>query len=642
MSRYRWCVLLLWGLVTLVQGSEGWVHYGGSQKGGQYSSLGHINRSNVGRLELAWTHRSGELGEGTRRGFSFQANPILVEEMLYHSTGSGIVMALDPASGKELWRFDPGLARERPTAETANRGVSSWIDPGAAAGADCRHRIFIGILDSRLIALDGRNGKPCLGFGLQGQVYLNRGVRAQQGDWEEYLLTSPPVIVGDTLVIGSAIGDNRGVELELGIVRGLDVRSGTERWRWDPIPRDPARPAHSEWKPDQVLKTGAANAWAPLSADVERGLVYVPTGSASPDFYGGERLGDNRHANSLVALDAATGRLRWAQQLVHHDVWDYDLPAQPALVELEHKGKTVPAVIQVTKMGLVFTFNRETGEPIFAIEERPVPQSPVPGEQLSATQPFPVAPPPIVRHQRISKDAWGMVLFDEWACEKKLNALRDEGMYTPPGIEGTAYRPGYTGGSNWGGLAFNPLSQTLVANAMELPVAVALIPRKDFEVQRNSGQYEGWEFARQTGTPYGMRRTVMLSPLGVPCTSPPWGTLTAIDMRAGNIKWQVPLGTIEDLAPALVPNLALGVPNMGGPIITASGLIFIAASADNYLRAFDADTGKELWKGRLPGGGQATPMSYAIDGRQYVVIAAGGHPGIGNNNTDHLVAFTIK
>jgi quinoprotein glucose dehydrogenase len=605
-----------------------------------YSSLDQITGANVDQLRQAWTYRTGELGQGSARGFAFQSNAILVEGRLYLSTGSGIVMALEPATGSEIWRYDPGLPRHRPPAETANRGVSSWVDPQASAGAACRHRIFIGILDSRLIALDGSTGRPCQDFGVGGEIYLNVDVRAQDTEWIDYTLTSPPVIVGDTLVIGSAIGDNRAVELELGIVRGIDARSGDIRWRWDPIPRSPERPRHADWKKSEVARTGAANAWAPLSADAALNLVYVPTGSASPDFYGGEREGDNPHANSLVALDATTGALRWAQQLVHHDVWDFDLPAQPALVELQHEGKVVPAVIQVTKMGLIFTFNRETGEPIFAIEERPVPQGGVAGEHLSPTQPFPVAPPPIVRHLPVT-DAYGVALFDQWACSKQLKKLRSEGMYTPPGVQGTAYRPGYSGGSNWGGLAFSPRSQILVANAMELPVAVALIPRAEYAAQSKMEEFRGWEFAEQAGTPYGMRRTPLLSPLGTPCTTPPWGTLTGVDMINGTIKWQVPLGTIEDLVPALVPNLKLGVPNMGGPILTGSGLVFIGAAMDNYLRAFDSETGEELWKGRLPAGGQATPMTYQVEGRQYVVIAAGGHPGLGNADGDYLVAFAL-
>lgn len=634
----------LWGWSSDVSASEGWVHYGGSERGMQYADVAQITADNVTDLEVAWTYRSGELSEGARRRFSFQSNPILIENRLYISTGSAIVIALDPAKGKEIWRYDPLLDRTIRRAESANRGVSSWIDPQADAGSVCRHRIFVGTLDSRLISLDGETGRLCIDFGDQGTIFLNKDVRLKKGDLGDYTVTSPPIIVGDTLISGSAIGDNRGVELELGIVRGFDVRSGQLRWIWDPIPRNPADPLYMSWQPDEVRRTGAANAWAPLAADSERNLVYVPTGSASPDFYGGEREGDNRYANSLVALNAQTGEVIWHQQLVHHDLWDYDLPAQPTLVELNRDGKTVPAVIQATKMGLIFTFNRETGEPIFGMEERPVPQGGVPGEHLAPTQPFPLAPPPIVRQAPVTADdAFGLLLFDEWACEDKIEAYRSEGIYTPPSLEGTILLPSYAGGINWGGLAFDPVNQIAVANATEAAAIVTLIPRDDFMARAGSGQFPDSEFARQSGTPYGMRREIFLSPLGIPCLNPPWGTLTSIDMTNGSIRWQVPLGTIEDGAPAFVPNLRLGVPSMGGPIITAGGLIFIAAAMDNYLRAFDMESGEELWRGRLPAGGQATPMSYYLKetGKQYVVIAAGGHPNLGTTPGDYLVAFAL-
>lgn len=623
---------------------SGWVHYGGSERGLQYSSLARINKNNVQNLEIAWTYRTGELGEGTRRGYVFESNPILVENKLYVTTGSGIVMALEPATGKEIWRYDPKVQRERPSAETANRGVSSWIDPQRKSTAACHHRIYIGTLDARMISLDGATGQPCADFGENGAIHLDRDVRLMEGESVNYTITSPPVIVGDTLITGSAIGDNPAVEVELGIVRGIDARSGEIRWRWDPIPRNPDSPMHSGWKPDEVARTGAANAWAPLAADSQRNLVFVPTGSASPDFFGGEREGDNKYANSLVALNASTGKVVWAQQLVHHDVWDYDIPAQPTLADLERDGEIIPAVIQGTKMGLIFTFNRETGEPIFDIEERKVPQGGVAGEHLSPTQPFPVAPPPLVSHRAVTEaDAFGMLLFDKWACEDQINQYRSDGIYTPPSIEGTIMFPSYAGGINWGGLAFNPETQTVVVNTNSIAAVVALIERKDLRSLIESGKYPESEFALQTGTPYGMRREILMSPLGVPCLQPPWGTLSSINMRDGSINWQVPLGTIEDAAPAIVPNFELGVPNMGGPIVTDGGLIFIAATMDNYLRAFDSSNGKELWKGRLPAGGQATPMTYYLDatGKQYVVIAAGGHPALGTTKGDYLVAFAL-
>jgi len=622
----------------------GWTHYGGSQRGMQYSSLDQISRENVAGLTELWRFRTGEMGQDTKEAFAFQANPVLAEGRLYISTGSAIVIALDPSSGREIWRHDPQIKRATNYSEIANRGVSSWIDPAAEPGAPCKHRIFVGTLDARLIALDGATGRRCANFGKGGEVLLNQDVRAGKKDGVNYTITSPPVIVNGVLVTGSAIGDNQEVESELGIVRGIDARSGAERWRWDPIPRNPSDPAWNSWKPEEARKNGSANAWAPLAADAELGLVYVPTGSASPDFYGGEREGDNRYANSLVALEAETGKVAWHQQLTHHDLWDYDLASQPTLVELEHDGTTIPAVLQGTKMGLVFSFDRRSGEPVFAIEERPVPQGGVAGEHLSPTQPFPVAPPPLSRHEPLTgEDAWGLLYFDKQSCRNRITGLRSDGIYTPPSLEGSLGLPGYVGGINWGGLAFDPAAQLAVVFSMDLPVEVALIPRDSLGPVYESGEYEDQEFARQTGTPYGMRRQVLMSPLGVPCTAPPFGSLIAVDMRRGEIAWRTSFGTNQDSSPAIVPNIEIGMAGMGGPVVTAGGLVFIAATMDNYLRAFDSSNGEKLWEGRLPAGGQATPMTFldAKTGKQIVVIAAGGHPRLGTTLGDYVVAFAL-
>ena len=621
-----------------------WDHYGGGQHGMQYSSLSQISRDNVHKLEEIWRYRTGELGEGHREPFAFQANPILVEGRLYLPTGSAIVIALDPATGEEIWRHNPEIDRTKSHAEIANRGVTSWIDQEAISDSPCRHRIFVGTLDARMIALDGATGDRCKEFGDNGEIWLNKGVRATESDWVDYTVTSPPVVVEDVVVVGSAVGDNRAVESELGIVRGIDARTGEERWRWDPIPRSADDPAFATWLSEEAARNGSANAWAPLAADTALGLVYVPTGSASPDFYGGEREGDNLYANSIVALKAASGEIAWHQQLIHHDVWDYDLAAQPTLVDLEHDGETIPAVLQGTKTGLIFSFNRETGEPIFEIEERAVPQGGVSGEHLSPTQPFPVAPPSVARHNAVTEDdAWGMMFFDKRSCRKKIAGLRSEGIFTPPSLEGTLELPGYGGGINWGGLAFEPDEQVVVVFSMDVPMEVALIPRDEFGPTYESGEYDGYEFARMAGTPYGMRRALLGSPLDVPCITPPWGVLTAIDMRSGTIDWQRSVGSIQDVAPAFVPNLELGMAGIGGPIITAGGVIFMAAVMDDYLRAFDLSDGKTLWEGRLPAGGQATPMTYFLEEteKQYVVIAAGGHARIGTTAGDYLIAYAL-
>ncbi len=619
-----------------------WSHYGGSEKGLQHSPLDQINLANIEQLKEVWRYRSGELSQNSKSGYSFQTNPIIVRNKLYLTTGSGIIMALEPSSGEEIWRFDPKLDRSRSTSETANRGASSWIDDQKDEAEPCYHRIMTGLLDSRLISVDGDTGKPCLDFGTNGELDLSKGVDLRESDSYDYSVTSPPVIVGDIIISGSSIGDNRGVELERGIVRGFDVRTGQEIWSFDPIPRDDKDPAYSTWRPEEAKKNSAANAWAPLSADSELGIVYVPTGSASPDFYGGEREGDNLYANSLVALDAQTGEVRWAQQLIHHDVWDYDLPAQPTLVELRRGNKTIPAVIQATKTGLLFTFNRMTGEPVFEIEEKPVPQGGVPGEHLSPTQPFPVAPPPLLNHKPLTgKDAGGFLLFDKWNCKKQFDGLRSEGIFTPPSLQGTIMMPSYAGGINWGGIAFHPEKQIAIVRVTEIANVIQLIKREDFKKEAQSGKYPNSQYTAQKGTPYGMRREIVTSPLKSPCTKSPWGWVKAVDMTAGKILWQVPHGTIEDLAPALVPNLALGVPGIGGPITTGGELIFIAAALDNYIRALDINNGTEVWKARLPAGGQATPMTYMQNGKQYVVIAAGGHKGMGSTLGDYVIAYSL-
>jgi quinoprotein glucose dehydrogenase len=523
--------------------------------------------------------------------------------------------------------------------EATSRGVSWWTDEAAEPTAACSQRIFIGTLDARLIAIDARTGQPCIGFGTAGSIDLAAAARPTERG--QYQVTSPPAVYRDLIIVGSSIGDNRGVELERGIVRAFDARSGAQRWSWDPIPTSSAAASTQGWTAESARMTGGANAWSMLSVDIGRGLIFVPTGTASPDFFGGSRPGINNHANSLVALRAASGELAWSRQLVHHDLWDYDLAAQPMLIDFERDGKAIAAVVQATKTGMLFVFDRETGEPVFEIVERPVPQSTVPGELASPTQPFP-ATPALVSHAAITpQDAWGLTLFDRGSCRELIGKYRSEGLFTPPSLEGTILSPSFVGGVNWGSLAFDSERQLVLAAVNHVPMVATLVPRDQFEPMRESGRFPDSEFAAQIGTPYGMRREMLASPLGLPCTAPPWGSLAAVDLRRNTIRWQVVLGSTRDRTPWFVPSRTIGMPNMGGPMVTAGGLVFIGAATDNYLRAFDIETGGELWKGRLPAGGQATPMTYEIGGRQFVVIAAGGHGGLGTKQGDYVIAFAL-
>jgi len=619
----------------------GWAHYGRDAGGSRYSPLDQIDESNLGRLEITWQFRTGELGQDAQGGgkLTFEATPVLWGGKLYFSTGFGAAFAVSATTGAEVWKFDSEVPRDMGFAEVTSRGVTVWEDPIREGGSACKARVYLGNIVGQLFALDAESGERCLDFGDQGMVDLHRDARPREVG--QYAITSPPAIAGDRLIVGSAIGDNSAVGLERGIVRALDARTGETLWSWDPIPIDSDDPAYDTWE-SGVNKTGAANAWAPISVDVKNGLVFVPTGSPSPDFYGGQRIGDGAYANSIVALSVDTGEVVWYRQLVHHDVWDYDLPAQPLLVELKKDGRQFSAVVQTTKMGMVFVFDRLTGEAIFPIEERPVPQGGVEGERLSPTQPFSTLPA-LVSHDAVTgEDAYGLLYFDKRGCRKKLAAFRSEGIYTPPSLEGTLMNPGYAGGSNWGGLAWDPDTQTVVATVMELPMWVRLTERDVAQKLIDAGEFDWEGYTAMEGTPYVLNRGLVFSAIGVPCTRPPWGKLVAMDLGRGEIVWERPIGTIEDIAPALVPNLELGTPVIGGAIVTGSGLVFVAATADDYLRAFELQTGAELWKGRLPAGGQATPMTYEIDNRQFVVIAAGGHGGLDTTRGDYVVAFALE
>lgn len=627
-----------------------WAAYGRDVLGTRYLPASRITRENVNQLEVAWTYRTGEAEPrfATVRPASFQTTPIVVDGTLYLSTPLGRVIALDPATGEEVWVFDSDIRRDVPYGDFASRGVSTWLDDEASPDAACRRTIYVANAQSQLIALDANDGQPCAAFGSNGRVDLRQGLRTPPFEIQAYSMTSPPVVANGLVVVGSSIADNSRPNPASGEMRAFDARTGVLRWSWDPIPQDPADPAYGEWRGELAHGTGGANAWSALSADPERDLVFVPTSSPAPDYYGVLRLGGNRYANSIVALSLSTGKLVWAFQTVHHDLWDYDNASPPALVTLTHNGVEIPAVLQATKTGMLFVLNRETGEPVFPIEERPVPTSDIPGEEAAQTQPFTALTPPLSPHRLSAEDAWGISETDRAACRVVLEGLRNEGIFTPPGIQGTLSIPSNIGGAHWGGVTVDPVRQIAVVPVNRIAAMVQLIPRADFDGERfreeDARLGHDYEYNMMLGTPYVMRRRILLSPSGLPCSPPPWGALVAVDLETGAILWDAPLGSFtRPFGPEMASQIKeeWGSPNLGGPIATAGGVVFIGAALDRWLRAYDIETGREIWRGPLPESGRATPMSYQLhSGEQFVVIAVGGGDVFGTG--DYLVAFRLR
>jgi len=603
-----------------------WEHWGGDRGGTRFSPLTAITPANVDNLVTAWRFRTGDLDirapEVMARTKS-QATPLFVENSVIFCSPFNEVIALDPGTGAQKWRYDPKINTSIRAANRYNcRGVTYWIDQQAAEGVACRSRILMNTNDARVIALDAKTGAPCADFGTGGEVRIDIG--EPRGVPGEFQITSPPVVGRGVIVVGSAIGDNREVDAPRGTVRAFDARTGRVRWSWDPLVHD-------------GIVAGHANVWAPMSVDEQRGLVFLPTGSASPDFWGGKRAGNNEHANSVVALRVETGELVWSFQAVHHDLWDYDVPAQPTLARIDTGDGMRDVVIQPTKQGFVFVLDRDTGKPVWPVEERSVPQGGAEGEQLSPTQPFPTHVPVLLPQTISADDVFRPLPFlGGSACEKLLAGARNEGLYTPPSTQGSVIFPMTGGGVNWGGAGFDPVNQILYANTSRAVNIVKLIPQADavkFKVP------PGTDFGPQRGAPFAMTRIVAMSPLGILCNKPPWGELVAVDLKAGKILWRSSVGTTEDRAPLGIA-FNWGTPLVNGVLITAGGVIFTGA-LDAYLRAFDAKSGAELWQGRLPVPGVANPMTYAWNGEQYVVIVAGGHSESGATIGDSVVAFRL-
>jgi quinoprotein glucose dehydrogenase len=621
-----------------------WASYGASPGGGHYSPLTLIDPANVDQLELAWEHRSGDF-RAARKGrdgavlgdpngplpqSSLQVTPIVVDDTLFYCTPFNRVFALDAATGLERWVFDPQVDTSR-VALTNCRGVSSWRDP-LAGDASCSHRIFTGTLDGRLIALDGATGQRCEDFGDRGQVNLRAGLGQHLA--HEYGITSPPAILGDLVITGAMVLDNRRTDSPGGVVRAFDVRSGELVWYWDPLPPGAAPQLDDV---GQRYQKGTTNVWSIISVDPERNLVFVPTGNSSPDYYGGLRgglaSGLDYYSSSVVALDGSTGEVVWNFQAVHHDIWDYDTPSQPTLYEVVRNGRTIPALAQPTKMGHLFLLNRETGKSLFPVEERPVPGGDIPGEYYAPTQPFPTRPETLAPEVLSPENAWGITPWERSACRDIIAGARWQGIFTPPSLQGTIAYPFQGGGNNWGSPAIDPQRKLALLRTNHLAAIIHLIPREE------CGQHP--KAHPQEGTPYCVTPEVLLSPWGLPCTAPPWNTLDAIDLNSGAKLWSVPLGTSRDMAPFPFWFFK-GTPGVGGPTVTASGLVFIAGSGDHYFRAFKVSNGEELWRARMPTGSAATPMTYLADnGKQYVVIAAGSHWGSPSGAGDYLLAYTI-
>jgi quinoprotein glucose dehydrogenase len=620
----------------------------GAPGGGRFTPLTDITRANVAQLRVAWTYRHGDFWEGrfplrVNRGSAFESTPIVADGRLFFTTPRNRVIALDPETGAELWTFDPGLERGRAYANMwINRGVAYWRDPGDAGGP-CARRVFVATLDARLIALDAATGVPCEGFGEAGQLDLRAGIAPLYDDWE-YNVTSPGTVVGDVIVVGSSIADTLRPDSPPGDVRGFDVRSGALRWTFHTIPH-PGEPGHETWETGTRL-TGAANVWSTITADLERGLVLLPVSTPSPDYYGGDRPGINLYSDSVVALDARTGERRWHFQTVHHDLWDYDLAAPPNLVRLERASGAVDAVVQVTKQGFVFVLDRDTGEPLFPVEERPVPRSDVPGEHTWPTQPFPTAPPPLVPQRLTEADLYAPTDAHREACRAKLAELRNEGLFTPPSESGSVVYPFAAGGANWSGAAWDPGRQLLFVPVQNF-VNVIRLDRvaeratgggKDVWPLRGTSLRNIWWLltGRGTGERYRLSpihgRTI-LEHDGTPCNAPPWGSLVAVDLARGAIAWSAPASAGDEP----------GGKSFGPALATASGLVFHAGTALPVLRVHDAATGERVARFDLPAGLHAGPISYKLrpGGRQFLVVAPGGHIGIGSPLGDYVIAYTL-
>ncbi len=630
-----------------------WPAYGRTQEGVRYSPLTQINDKNVKDLKEAWTFHTGEMKTDNDSGETTnQVTPIKVGNNLFICTTHQRLVSIDPATGKEKWSFDPKLKADNTYQHLTCRGVSYFDSKNTAAFAaslknqqststECPTKVILPVNDGRLVAVNAETGKACSDFGHNGEIDLQKDMPYPYPGG--YIPTSPPVVTGTTIILGGSTTDNFSSEEPSGVIRGYDVNTGKLLWVFDTGAQNPnAMPA-----PGQKFAHNSPNAWAPLAYDAKLDIVYVPTGVGTPDIWGGDRSElKERYANSMLALNASTGKLIWNFQTTHHDLWDMDVPSQPSLVDLDVKGQKVPAIYVLTKTGNAFVLDRRNGKAIVPITEKPVPQTvkrgpQTKGEHYSATQPFSdlnLAP----KENLTDKQMWGATMFDQMMCRISFKKLNYEGIYTPPSENGTLVFPGNLGVFEWGGMSVNPDRQIAVMNPIGLPFVTKLIPENPNRPQTAKGAGTEQGVQPMYGAPYGVAISAFLSPFGLPCKQPAWGYVSGVDLQTHQIAWKRRIGTIRDSMPGIpLPPFKMGVPMLGGSISTAGNLMFIGGTQDDYIRAINVTNGDELWKGRLPAGGQATPMTYEINGKQYVVIMAGGHGSFGTKMGDSLVAYAL-
>ncbi len=627
------------------QPNEDWRDYGRTQFGQRYSPLAQITPANVRDLKVAWSFQTGDLPrKGDPGETTFEVTPIKVRDTLYLCSQHQILFALDASTGKLRWSYDPHV-RDDPTFQHLTcRGVSyhetvpgAVNADGAPAPTDCPHTIFLPVNDGRMIAVNADTGKACESFADHGTLDLQAGMGMTRVGF--YEPTSPPVVSDTVIVVGGSVTDNYSNREPSGVIRGFDVHTGKLLWAWDSGAEDEnALPS-----PTHRYSNNSPNSWITASYDPKLGLVYLPMGVHTPDIWGGGRDAlMERYASALVALDIKTGKRVWSYQTVHHDLWDMDLPSQPTLVDLPTQDGVVPAVLAPAKTGNIFVLDRRTGDLIVPAPERPVPQGAAPGDHVSPTQPF--SELTFRPEQKLTgADMWGATIFDQLACRIMFHRMRYEGTFTPPSLQGTLVFPGNLGVFEWGGIAVDPVRQIAIANPINIAFVSKLMPRgPDNPAAPNGAHPPGTEIGVQPmyGTPYGVDLHAFLSPVGIPCLRPPWGYMAAIDLKTRKIAWMHKNGTIRDESPIPVP-IKLGVPALGGPLTTAGGVAFLTSTLDYYIRAYDVADGRQIWEDRLPAGGQSTPMSYAVNGKQYVVTAAGGHGSFGTKIGDYVIAYAL-